>query len=142
MILIPPFLAEILPEILRVSAIVTVIALVFLFLCPNLIVSEIMYIMHLKRTKKEKWARACSTDDPTHVKMYNDGKEWISQFADKKVDVHIVNEGLNLYGEFYDDSILYQSGVRLDEKTHLFPARFRWHPSLRPACDLALGERG
>ncbi|MBE7065285.1 MAG: alpha/beta hydrolase [Ruminococcaceae bacterium] len=102
MILIPPFLAEILPGILRVSAIVTVIALVFLFLCPNLIVSEIMYIMHLKRTKKEKWARECSCDDPTHVRMYNEGKEWISQFADKKVDVHIVNEGLNLYGEFYD----------------------------------------
>jgi len=98
MIWIPPFL----PELLRISAIITVVALVLLFLFPNIIISEIVYVMHLKRTKKEKWSRACSSDDPTQVKMYNEGKEWIARFLDKRNDVHIVNDGLNLYGEFFD----------------------------------------
>lgn len=98
MIFIPPFL----PEILRFSAIITCVALVIFFLFPNLIIAEVVYIMHLKRTNKDKWSRKCSMDEPTHVKMYSEGKQWIAQFADRKNDVHIVNDGLNLYGEFYD----------------------------------------
>lgn len=95
---LPPFL----PELLKIGAIVTVVGLVGLFLFPNLIISEIIFVMHLKRTKKNKWARKCSCDDPDSVEMYNEGKALVAQFSDKKQDVHIVNEGLNLYGEFYD----------------------------------------
>ena len=34
--------------------------------------------------------------------MWNDGIEYMSQFQDKKEDVQIENDGLKLYGEFYN----------------------------------------
>jgi alpha-beta hydrolase superfamily lysophospholipase len=36
------------------------------------------------------------------MKMYADGKEWSEENAEYKKDVHIVHDGLNLYGEYYD----------------------------------------
>ena len=36
-----------------------------------LIVSHILYTMHLKRTKPEKWTRGCSCNEPDQMKMYN-----------------------------------------------------------------------
>lgn len=77
---------------------------IFLFgiLFPNMIVGYIIFAMHLKRTKPTKWTRACSSDEPQHVAMYNDGLVWSKENASRKRDVHIVNDGLNLYGEFYD----------------------------------------
>lgn len=74
----------------------------FGFLAPNTIIGYIMYVMHLKRTKKSKWTRACSEQTPEHVEMYETGMAWSKEHAEKKQDVHIVSEGLNLYGEFYD----------------------------------------
>ena len=93
--------AGVLPVVIAVA--VTLISLfVFGFFAPNFIVGYIIYTMHLKRTKKSKWTRECSCDDPPQVAMYEEGLAWSQQFSDCKKDVHIVSEGLNLYGEFYD----------------------------------------
>ena len=67
-----------------------------------LIVSHILYTMHLKRTKPEKWTRGCSCNEPDQMKMYDEGLEWSKKNAQYKKDLHIVNEGLNLYAEYYD----------------------------------------
>lgn len=74
----------------------------FGFFAPNAIVGYIIYVMHLKRTKKTKWTRDCSADTPIQREMFETGLIWGKEHADKKQDVHIVSEGLNLYGEFYD----------------------------------------
>lgn len=74
----------------------------FLFFAPNTIVGYIIYTMHLKRTKKTKWTRECSENTPVQTAMYETGLEWSKAHQEKKQDVHIVNDGLNLYGEFYD----------------------------------------
>ncbi|MBR4940903.1 MAG: alpha/beta fold hydrolase [Clostridia bacterium] len=67
------------------------------------LIAHIIYIMHLKRTSPEKWTRECSaTDDECQMTMYSQGCAWAESFAHCKKDLHIVNEGLNLYGEFYD----------------------------------------
>ncbi|MBO5214311.1 MAG: alpha/beta fold hydrolase [Clostridia bacterium] len=83
----------------------TAVSLVFfLFLAPNIIVGYIIYVMHLKRTKKTKWTRDCSADTPVQQGMYDEGMEWFRANEAKKQDVHIVSEKLNLYGEFFDFS--------------------------------------
>ena len=56
-----------------------------------------------KRMAEGGWGRQCSApNNPEQMKMWDDGVEYMKQFADKKHDVHIVHDGLNLYGEFYD----------------------------------------
>ncbi len=74
----------------------------FGFFAPNTIVGYIIYTMHLKRTKKTKWTRACSEATPVQMAMYDTGVQWSEENLARKKDVHIVSEGLNLYGEFYD----------------------------------------
>jgi hypothetical protein len=66
------------------------------------ILGHILYVMHLKRTRPDKWTRECSSPEPEQLKMYNEGLEWSNKYAESKKDLHIVNEGLNLYGEYYD----------------------------------------
>ncbi|MBQ1272462.1 MAG: alpha/beta fold hydrolase [Clostridia bacterium] len=90
-----------LPVVLGI--LVGILSLAFFgFFAPNFIVGYIIYTMHLKRTKKSKWTRECSCDDPPQVAMYGEGLAWSEQFGECKKDVHIISEGLNLYGEFYD----------------------------------------
>ena len=39
---------------------------------------------------------------PDSVTMYNEGVAWANDNINHKKDVHVVNNGLNLYGEYYD----------------------------------------
>lgn len=66
------------------------------------IVAYILFSMHLKRTKPEKWARVDFGETPIQDQMYKRGKSWSDINADYKKDVQIMSDGLNLYGEFYD----------------------------------------
>ena len=57
----------------------------------------------LVRKDKEHWGRELSPDvPPLQREMYRIGADWQRQHARFKKDVHIVNDGLNLYGEYYD----------------------------------------
>ncbi len=93
--------AGILPVILGILSVIFSIAF-FGFFAPNAIVGYIIFAMHLKRTKKSKWTRECSCNEEIQVAMYDEGVAWSERHREKKQDVHIVSEGLNLYGEFYD----------------------------------------
>ncbi len=61
-----------------------------------------IYTLTLKRQSKDDWGRHVSFDDYEHQHMDDEGMAWHKANLDKKQDVHIVNNGLNLYGEFYD----------------------------------------
>lgn len=57
----------------------------------------------LMRKSKEHWARALAPDaPPTQVEMDRLGMLWQTENTAFKRDVHILNDGLNLYGEYYD----------------------------------------
>ena len=67
------------------------------------VASYLVYTKTLKRTGKDSWSRDIpSSLDPDSVRMYEVGLEWAVKNEDKKQDVHIVRDGLNLYGEYYD----------------------------------------
>lgn len=79
-----------------------VIALMFIGAVCCLIISHFLYTLQLKRTKKSKWGRRCSQNEPQQLQMYNEGLAWSAAHQAYKKDLHIINEGLNLYAEYYD----------------------------------------
>ncbi len=77
-------------------------AVLLLFVAPNALIGYVVFTMQLKRTKKTKWTRDCSANAPDQIAMYTQGVAWGESHAQQKTDVHILSEGLNLYGEFFD----------------------------------------
>ncbi len=89
-------------EFLTVILIVFAASLVLFGILSFFIVTHIIFTMHLKRTSKEKWTRECSDSAPTQREIYEDGLAWAREVGEKKVELHMVNEGLNLYAEYFD----------------------------------------
>ena len=77
---------------------ITFIFTVFMFALAG----RILLLSILTRTKKEKWARVFEIKHPVHQMMYKEGFAWSEKNQHHKKDLHIVNEGLNLYSEYYD----------------------------------------
>ena len=82
--------------------IIVVAAGIALWFLLSLLAAFIVYTITLHRWNKKKWTRECSSDDPRQLKMYAEGLEWCRQHEDKKISVSIKNNGLNLYGEYFD----------------------------------------
>ncbi|MDD6301784.1 MAG: alpha/beta hydrolase [Bacillales bacterium] len=58
---------------------------------------------NLVRDSKEKWGRSCSApDNEEQVTMFNRGIKWANENKDKITDLHMVNDGLNLYAQYFD----------------------------------------
>lgn len=81
---------------------IVVLGLFLSWLICMFIVAYILFAMHLKRKNADKWARIDYGDTPLQDQMYKRGMAWSKENAKYKQDVHIVNDGLNLYGEYYD----------------------------------------
>ncbi len=65
-------------------------------------IAKNVYKEQLVRTEPEKWGRVCSCpENEEQQAMWDAGCAWAASNADKKQDVHIVHDSLNLYGEFY-----------------------------------------
>ena len=65
-------------------------------------ISKNVYNEQLVRTDTQKWGRVCSCpENEEQQAMWDAGCEWAEGNKDYKREVHIVNDGLNLYGEFY-----------------------------------------
>ena len=67
------------------------------------VASYIVYKKTLGRGSKDRWSREIPdgiSDDS--LEMYQTGFAWAAENAEKKHDVHIVRDGFNLYGEYYD----------------------------------------
>ena len=61
-----------------------------------------IYTKTLMRKSKEHWGRNVSEPTELQLKMDDIGMAWQHEHDAYKKDVHIVNNGLNLYGEYYD----------------------------------------
>ncbi len=85
-----------------ISIIAAVIVLIVFVLCSMCITARIIYHKTLTRKKDEKRDNATIYNSADLREMYDVGTSYIKQFADKKIDLHTVNDGLNLYAEYYD----------------------------------------
>lgn len=89
-------------EIWQIVLIAFIVFSVLFGIASFFITAHILFTIHLKRTKKDKWGRECSSDDPIQQKMYGEGIAWSEENSGYKKELHIVNEGMNLYGEYFD----------------------------------------
>ncbi len=66
-------------------------------------IAKKVYFTQLVRTSKDKWGRECSApENEEQIAMWNAGVEWAQENKDAIKPVAIQNEGLNLYGEYFD----------------------------------------
>lgn len=67
------------------------------------VASYLVYKKTLGRGSKDRWNREIPEGIPADsLEMYQTGFAWAAENAEKKQDVHIVRDGCNLYGEYYD----------------------------------------
>ena len=67
------------------------------------VASYYVYNCTLRRRSRDQWSREIPSDvAPDSLQMYKIGAEWSEAHSSAKQDVHIVRDGLNLYGEYYD----------------------------------------
>lgn len=60
------------------------------------------YLATLRRKNKDTWSRTPSDPTDLQKKMFESGFAWHDKNISDMQEVHIVNNGLNLYGEYYD----------------------------------------
>ncbi|MBP5444891.1 MAG: alpha/beta fold hydrolase [Acholeplasmatales bacterium] len=84
--------------------VIGVLLLIFIMIfVPPFFIALKVFKKELVRTDKSKWNRECSApDNEEQLRMHNTGLEWAEPYKDSIKEVKIVNEGLNLYGEFFD----------------------------------------
>ena len=76
---------------------------ILLWLVSCFVASYLVYTKTLKRQNKSQWGRDLPVDiDPAQRPMYDAGLVCSDEIIVSKIDLHIVNEGFNLYGEYYD----------------------------------------
>ena len=76
---------------------------VTIWIVSYFVASHQVYVKTLKRSSKEQWGRDYPSElEERSIKMYQTGISWAESNAEFKKDVHIINNGLNLYGEYYD----------------------------------------
>lgn len=65
--------------------------------------TTIIYCVLLVKTSKKKWTRSCSMpEDEECVRMYRIGEEWMEENRPCLEDVDIHNDGLHLFGQYFD----------------------------------------
>ena len=67
------------------------------------LVSFIIYKTLLTRDKDEKWGRSASmSDDEKYNRLFAQAEEWYNTYAPYRKTVDITNDGLHLWGEYFD----------------------------------------
>ncbi len=80
-----------------------VVSGVLMWIASYFVASYCIYNSTLRRKNAQTWSREMPSDiDPQQKPMYEAGLLWSEENQKYKNDVHIVNNGLNLYGEYYD----------------------------------------
>ncbi|MBO4410834.1 MAG: hypothetical protein J5794_01400 [Lachnospiraceae bacterium] len=78
-------------------------ALLLFGILPLFVMGLILYRKLLVRTSKDIWNRGMSMpSDPEYKLLFEDGQRWRDEYLDYMQEVHIVNDKLNLYGEYFD----------------------------------------
>ena len=100
---------------------------IFFWLLSCIVASVIVYDKTLRRTSPHQWDGDPEHFTPEQLKMDAEGKEWYCACEPMKHDVHIVNGGLNLYGEYfdlgYDRAVIVLSGRTDDHRYGYFFAQ-------------------
>jgi len=79
-----------------VGIFIAINVIVLFFVVPIVIFCNTIY-----RNPKKKRTRECTnTKDEQQARMFEEGISWARQYEDKTEELHIVNDGLNLFGEY------------------------------------------
>jgi len=73
----------------------------FMYVFSAFVASYCVYTKTLKRQSAEQWSRTPQVEGIAK-EMFDEGMAWHQRNLSAKRDLHIVNDGLNLYGEYYD----------------------------------------
>lgn len=66
-------------------------------------IAKRVYKDQLVRTSPEKWGRVCAfPDDAEQMQMWQDGIDWMEKNKDKITELQIENDGLKLFGQYFD----------------------------------------
>lgn len=92
------------PVLIVVLCVAAVIALLVVpMLIVTLPIAKKVYNHTLVRTDQEKWGRCCSdTTNEEQVQMWDTGCQWAEKYKNNMKEVSVENEGLKLFGEYYD----------------------------------------
>ena len=91
------------PEQIIMLVVVVFLTLNAFILSSSLfIIPYAIYSAHLRRFDKKQWSRECSSSEPLQIEMHASAMDWREENIEYLHEVHIVNEGLNLYGEYLD----------------------------------------
>ena len=72
-------------------------------LIKTLPIAKRVYQQQLVRTSPDKWGRVCSApDNEEQMEMWNMGNAWADEHRDYIKEVQIENEGMKLFGEYFD----------------------------------------
>lgn len=76
---------------------------ILMWIASFFVASFCIYNSTLRKKSSSTWTREMPADiDPQQKPMYEAGMVWSKENEAYKHDVHIVHNGLNLYGEYYD----------------------------------------
>ena len=88
---------------LVIKLVIIVVSCAFFFYASSILVASwCAFSATFRRNKKEKWSRDETDDLPEKQAMYHYGIEWRNEHINHKKDVFIENDGLKLFGEYYD----------------------------------------
>lgn len=74
-----------------------------LWIVSYFVAARCVYKCTLRRSSRVQWSREVPSDlAPDSLEMYAVGQAWADAHRDACTDVHIVRDGLSLYGEFYN----------------------------------------
>ena len=83
--------------------VIVVILPCFFMLRYTMKISRDLFLDLFVRTEKTKWSRECSAPEiEEHYGMYKDGVEWACTVMSNMRELTVENDGLKLYGEYYD----------------------------------------
>ncbi len=88
--------------IILIIVILILSGVIFTLICCGKI-AKIVYRETLVRTSPDKWSRCCQApENEEHLLMWNRGLEFAKAHSDLMHEVMVENDGLKLYGEYYD----------------------------------------
>ncbi len=84
-------------------ALIIIGVILFFGILPCMLLSYIIFSVLLVRTKPEKWGHGYSMpNDPEIVIMFDTGLAFREKYANVREEIYIQNDGLRLYGEYFD----------------------------------------
>lgn len=88
-----------------IGAVILLFVVPMIFVCrKTLKIAKNIYNEKLVKTTPDKWARECSApENEEHLRMWNIGLEWRENVTCDVKEVMIENDGLKLYGEYFDN---------------------------------------